>query len=207
MTEITLRPNRSDSAGLASAVFLDREGALIKDVGHLSRSDQIRVLPGAFEALKRLIEDLLHVVIVTNQSGMGRGLLNELDLEGIHHELMETFRAEGSPLDAIYDCPHRPEAATAAYAGICEWRKPGAGMLLAAARELRLDLSRNYMTGDSLRDIEAGHRTGCLSVLVHTGEGEASCHRLNRLEQPDFQARDILGGVPWILEKDFEQSA
>lgn len=159
---------------LRPAVFLDRDGTIIDDVDYLTRPDQIRLIPGAAAAIRRLNHAGWIVVVVTNQSAVARGMLTEAGLAEIHARLDELLAAEGARIDGYYYCPHHPEAANAAYRRVCECRKPAPGMLLQAAREMRLDLEASVMIGDSLRDLEAGKAAGCKTLmLVRTGHGAA----------------------------------
>lgn len=150
------------------AVFLDRDKTLIADPGYISQPDQVKLLPGAAEAVRRFRAAGYRVVVVTNQSGVARGLLTEEQLQAVHDRLRTLLRAEGAELDAIYYCPYLdgPEAKVAAYRRKSPLRKPEPGMLLAAAADHQLDLVGSWMIGDGVRDTEAGRRAGCRSVLL-----------------------------------------
>ena len=153
------------SAG-APGVLVDRDGTLIRDVGHLSRVEQIEVLPRAADALRLLRERGLKIAIVTNQSAVGRGLLDEKGLEEIHRELVKRLAAGGASVDAIYYCPHHPTEAVGAYRMRCDCRKPDTGMALRAAAELNLDLARSYMIGDKPSDMDLAARIGARGILL-----------------------------------------
>jgi len=154
------------------AVFLDRDGTIIEDVDYLTRPDQLRLIPGAAAAIRQFNERNIPVVVVTNQSAVARGMLSEAGLAEIHERLRSMLAAEGARLDAIYYCPHHPDGSQAAYRRTCECRKPKAGMLLQAARDLNIDLTASIMIGDGLRDLEAGAAAGCRTlILVRTGHG------------------------------------
>lgn len=153
------------SAG-APGVLVDRDGTLIRDVGHLSRVEQIEVLPRAADALRLLRERGLKIAIVTNQSAVGRGLLDEKGLEEIHRELVKRLAAGGASVDAIYYCPHHPTEAVGAYRMRCDCRKPDTGMALRAAAELHLDLARSYMIGDKPSDMDLAARIGARGILL-----------------------------------------
>jgi D-glycero-D-manno-heptose 1,7-bisphosphate phosphatase len=120
------------------------------------------------------------VVVVTNQSAVGRGMLSEAELAAIHATLAELLAARGARLDAIYSCPHHPTEARGAFLCNCECRKPKPGLLLQAARELGLDLGRSWIVGDSERDLAAGAAVGARGVLVATGKGALERERLAR---------------------------
>lgn len=148
-----------------AAVFLDRDGVLVQDVHYLRTPTQLRVLPGAAEALRALQEHFA-IVVVTNQSGIARALLGEDDLAAIHAELARRLAADGAVVDALYTCPHLPEGAVPAYSAACECRKPKPGMLLRASRDWRLDLNGSFMIGDAPRDVAAGRAAGVRSILI-----------------------------------------
>jgi len=187
------------------AVFLDRDGTLLEEDGYLNRPEDIRYYNQAFDAVKRINASGSLAVVITNQSAIARGLLSEEDLSNLHHILAAGFDRQGARIDAIYYCPHHPEAGDEPYRGTCQCRKPNPGMLLSAAQDLDLDLTSSHIIGDKLLDVEAGHRAGCTSVLVRTGHGEESWRSVRTgesvetLEHPDFVADDVLQAVNWIL--------
>jgi D-glycero-D-manno-heptose 1,7-bisphosphate phosphatase len=147
-------------------VLVDRDGTLIRDVGHLSRVEQIEVLPRAADALRLLRERGLKIAIVTNQSAVGRGLLDEKGLEEIHRELVKRLAAGGAVVDGIYYCPHHPTEALGSYRIRCDCRKPDTGMALRAAADLNLDLARSYIIGDKPSDMELAARVGARGILL-----------------------------------------
>ena len=147
------------------AVFLDRDGVLVKDVHFLVRPDQLQVLPGVASALRDL-QRTSYVVVVSNQSGIARGYLTEDDLLAVHTELVRLFAGDGVIVDALYYCPHLPEAPVAAYATECDCRKPAPGMILRALADWDLDASDSVMVGDSPRDVEAARRAGIPGILI-----------------------------------------
>jgi heptosyltransferase-2 len=152
------------SAALAGAtVFLDRDGTLNPDPGYISSPDQFELFPGVAAALARLTRAGARLVVVTNQSGVGRGLFSSADLEAIHAKLRRLLQDAGVSLEAIYVCPHHPDER-------CACRKPETGMIDRAVRELRIDLSRSYLIGDHAKDMELAKRVGAKRVRVTTGE-------------------------------------
>jgi D-glycero-D-manno-heptose 1,7-bisphosphate phosphatase len=177
------------------AVFVDRDGVLIRDVTHLTSPSQIEILPGVPESLRRLRGAGWAVVVVTNQSVVARGMVTEEGLREIHATLESLLRPRGAPLDAIYYCPHHPDGAVAAYRAVCDCRKPREGLLLRAAADLGLDLAASVMVGDAASDIEAGRRAGCRTVLLRaageTGGSDAS--------GADHVAADLAAAADWIL--------
>ena len=175
------------------AVFLDRDGVLIRQVeGYLTRAEDMELLPGAAEAVAKLRKAGFKAVVVTNQAGVAKGLLSEAELEGLHQELRRRLQALGTDLDAIYCCPHAPEEN-------CPCRKPAPGLLLKAARELAIDLAHSYMVGDATTDVEAAHRAGCFAILVKTGFGGED----GRSEEvPDAVLPDLACAADFILERE-----
>ncbi len=153
------------SAG-APGVLVDRDGTLIRDVGHLSRIEQIEMLPRAAEALRLLRARGLKIAIVTNQSAVGRGLLDERGLDEIHRELVNRLSAAGASVDGIYYCPHHPTKGLGSYRIRCECRKPDTGMALRDAADLDLDLARSYVIGDKPSDVELAERVGARGILL-----------------------------------------
>jgi D-glycero-D-manno-heptose 1,7-bisphosphate phosphatase len=171
-----------------AAIFLDRDGTINEEAGYLRRMESLRLLPGAAGAIRRINESGLMAVVVTNQSGIARGLFDEAFVDRVHERLREMLRAEGASIDAFYFCPHHPTEGRGAYLKTCECRKPAPGMLLRAAEELRLDPNRSYMVGDTLKDIAAGAGAGAIGVLVRTGYGEESAAALG----PDAKNGDMM---------------
>ncbi|OWQ86735.1 D-glycero-beta-D-manno-heptose-1,7-bisphosphate 7-phosphatase [Roseateles terrae] len=157
-----------------SAAFLDRDGVINRDHGYVHRWEDFEFLPGVVEALRRLQAAGHALVIVTNQSGIARGLYGEADVERLHERLRQHLRGIGIELAAIEYCPHLPASTVPAYAVDCECRKPAPGMILRAAQALGIDLARSMMVGDKSSDIEAARRAGVgHAFLVATdGEGE-----------------------------------
>ena len=149
------------------AVFLDRDGVIIKNRDDYVRSwRDVAFIPGALEALRHLGSSPYAVVVVTNQSPVGRGLLSMAEAEAINERVIARIEDVGGRVDASYLCPHRPDE-------LCACRKPAPGMLLRAATELTLDLPRSYLIGDALSDMAAADAAGARGVLVLTGRGAA----------------------------------
>jgi D-glycero-D-manno-heptose 1,7-bisphosphate phosphatase len=185
------------------AVFLDRDGTINVDVGYPNRWDQIMIYPTAFEAVRRLKAAGFLIVVVTNQSGIGRGYLTETDLEAIHAGLAEEFARRGVPLDAIYHCPHFEAAELAAGRADCACRKPLPGMGRRAAAELDIDLPRSFMIGDKAEDMLFGLNIGATPVLVRTGYGPTAEPKLTALGvRPAFVADDLAAAAEWVLARE-----
>lgn len=170
---LPFRPRRSTEVhGMSTrAVFLDRDGVVVDDPGYLSDPAALRLLPGVGEAIAALRAAGWRVVLVTNQSGVARGYFSEARLAEIHARLGELLARAGAALDAVYYCPHHPEAEVVAYRRACDCRKPAPGLLQAAARDLGLDLAECWMIGDRAADVAAGRAAGCRTILVAPPEG------------------------------------
>jgi histidinol-phosphate phosphatase family protein len=149
------------------AVFLDRDGTIIEDTEYLSDPDAVRFLPGADRAIVRLTRAGLPVVVITNQSGIGRGFYTEEQYEAVRARLDDLLAEAGAGLLASYHCPHGP-----AHDPPCDCRKPAAGLFQRAAAAHDLDLSRSFFVGDRLRDLVAGQRAGGRCFLIRSGDPE-----------------------------------
>ena len=176
-------------------VFLDRDGTLNYDPGYLKIAADLKLLAGVGPALARLKKVGAKLVVVTNQSGVGRGILTLKDLEAIHARLQGLLEQEDVALDAIYFCPHHPDDG-------CRCRKPNVGMVERAVSELQLDFRRFYLIGDHVRDIQLAHRVGAKSILLTPAPVDAQS--LDRLKvekaMPDAMAKSMAEAVDWILE-------
>jgi len=177
------------------AVFLDRDGTIVEDVGYLTSPDEMRLLPGAAAALKRLKSAGFLLLVVTNQSAIARGWLKEEQLEQIHRHLQQLLRREGVEIDDFFYCPHLPEGRVARYAKVCSCRKPQPGMLLRGAAKWNVNLARSFAVGDSERDAQAGRRAGCYSILISPDSTSDTC--ANAVVASLAEAADvIIGSLP-----------
>jgi histidinol-phosphate phosphatase family protein len=171
----------------ARAVFLDRDGTLMEDTHYCGDPAKVRVYPGVPEALRKLREAGFRLFIITNQSGIGRGLITEAQYRAVQQELF--LRIGPELIEASYFCPDAPGASSGR-------RKPEPGMVLEAAAEHGLDLASSYFVGDKSDDIECGRRAGTRTILVRTGYGaEQRC-------APDYTAADFPEAAAWILATD-----
>jgi D-glycero-D-manno-heptose 1,7-bisphosphate phosphatase len=159
--------------GKRKAVFLDRDGTVNVEVQYLSKTSDFQLIPGVAPALKRLKEAGFLLVVVTNQSGIGRGYYDEEALAAIHAHMQAELTNLGAAIDACYFCPHHPVHALGDYKKECGCRKPLSGMLRQAAEDLDIDLSASFMIGDKLTDVQAGINAGCTSLMVLTGYGSS----------------------------------
>lgn len=183
------------------AVFLDRDGTIIEDVGYLKDVSDLKILPRAAAAIRLLNDHGLLAIISTNQSGIARGYFTEADLERIHQRLREELANEGAFVDAIYYCPHYPEGNDKRYRKTCNCRKPSPQMLEQAALDFGLELQNCYVVGDKLIDIELGLRIGCKTVLVLTGYGEQVLGEIHESDvAPTYIAANLGSAVDWILD-------
>jgi D-glycero-D-manno-heptose 1,7-bisphosphate phosphatase len=152
------------------AVFLDRDGVINVDHGYTHRIEDFQFIAGSADALALLQHAGWRLVVVTNQSGIARGLFSNADYERFTAHLRAQLSARGVHLDAVLHCPHLPDASVAAYRLACDCRKPGPGMLLRAARELSLDMGSSLIVGDRLSDVRAGRAAGVgRCMLVRSG--------------------------------------
>jgi len=169
------------------AVFFDRDGTLIEHYDYLTHPSQVELLPKAASALKFLRERGFTLVMITNQSAIARGMLSEHQLKAIHDRMESLLTQQGAYLDRIYYCPYHPEGTVEKYRQDSTLRKPQPGMLLLAAEQLDIDLSRSWMIGDDDRDIEAGLAAGCKTImlvsqgspLVRKGQAQADFEAVN----------------------------
>ncbi len=175
-------------------VFLDRDGTLNYDPGYLRVAAELKLLAGVGPSLARLKRAGARLVVVTNQSGVGRGIITLKDLEAIHARLQGLLEQEDAALDAIYFCPHHPDNG-------CRCRKPNVGMVERAVSELQLDLRRSYLIGDHVRDIQLATRVGAKAILIATAPVEAQSLEMLKVEKalPDAVVKSMTEAVDWIL--------
>jgi D-glycero-D-manno-heptose 1,7-bisphosphate phosphatase len=192
------------SAHKLAAVFLDRDGVLVRDANWLRDVGQLRLMPGAAAAVKRLNDRGIPVVLVTNQSVVARGWLTLEGLAKIHAEMERRLARLGAHLDGIYICPHHATEGVGEFRRRCCCRKPEPGMLLQAAEEMGLPLAETAIIGDKLSDLEAGRRVGCTTVLVLSGQGRAhyrEARKQGREHLADAVCTTLTTAVEWCLEE------
>lgn len=178
-----------------AAIFLDRDGTLVYPRHYPSRPEDLVLYDGVGSRLARLQNTGFRLVVVTNQSGLARGLFDEVALSRMHVYLTQQLARDGVWVDAIYHCPHHPDGIVHELAIRCDCRKPAPGMVLRAAAELGLDPACSWFVGDILDDVEAGHRAGCRTVLVDLGtEPEPQ----DDVRRPDYVARDTVHALDLI---------
>ncbi|MBN2810202.1 MAG: HAD family hydrolase [Deltaproteobacteria bacterium] len=182
------------------AVFLDRDGTIIREVNYLSRLADIELLPRAAAAIAELNRLQVPVILVSNQSGIARGKFNLDFVDAAHRLLQEMLTRDGAHLDDFFFCPHHPTAGQAPFKKVCDCRKPEPGLLYAAAARHQLELTQSYVVGDKLLDIELARRVGGKGLLVETGHGLREKEKISAGEiEPDFIAADLYDAVNWIL--------
>lgn len=186
----------SEQAALRPAVFLDRDGTIAEEVGYLNHVSRFHMFPFVAEAIRRLNEAGLPVMVVTNQSGVGRGYFPESLVQTVNQLMIQQLAAEGAHIDSVYYCPHTS-------ADGCNCRKPKTGMLERAAREHGLELRRSFVVGDRYGDLELARCAKARSILVRTGygEGELAWHSAKWSVQPDFVAQTLKDATEWILRQ------
>jgi histidinol-phosphate phosphatase family protein len=179
----------------ARAVFLDRDGTINREVDLLRELRQLRLLPGAAKGIRALNRMGYRVIVITNQPVVARGWLTEGQLRSIHRALEARLRRRGARLDAIFYCPHHPDADLAKYRIRCRCRKPGTALIRRAVRELGLAATGSFMVGDSTRDVLAGRRAGLETILLATGyAGKDGKYAV----RPDHTAADLASAARLI---------
>lgn len=185
------------------AVFLDRDGTINRDVGFPNSFKLIDIYPYSFDAVRKINEAGLLAVITTNQSGIGRGLIEEEDLHDIHQQIKDSFLRQNAYFDGIYYCPHYVASANPKYRKDCSCRKPNPGMAKQAASDLNIDTTHSYMVGDKVEDILFGLNIKAKPILVLTGFGQESLPKLRqRSPGPAFVASDLFDAVNWIIKQE-----
>ncbi|HXU08185.1 MAG TPA: HAD family hydrolase [Blastocatellia bacterium] len=180
---------------------MDRDGTLNLDIGYVSTPEQLTLYSWAAEAVRLINEAELKAIVITNQSGIARGMYTDENLDAIHQKMIEELAIQGAMLDGVYYCPHHPEIGAERYRIECDCRKPKTGMLDRAAREHNIDLSRSFVIGDKASDINLALNAGAHAALVLTGYGrETETHRDLFPCEPAFVAETLLDAVKLILD-------
>ncbi len=184
------------SRGGRSAVFLDRDGTICEEMGYLNHISRLTIFPFAAGAIARLNQAGHLVIVITNQSGVSRGIFPDALVGEVHRRLLADLGARGARIDAFYYCPHRKEDG-------CTCRKPLPGLLERAAREHDLDLAASFVVGDRYADVAMAHAVKASGILVKTGygRGELEYHGAEWKRRPDAITEDLTGAVEWILQR------
>jgi len=185
------------------AIFIDRDGTLNEDIGYVSSPNQLMIYPWAAEAVRLINNSGRKAIVITNQSGIARGMYTEDALVQIHSRMTKELAREGARIDAVYYCPHHPEVGEPPYRCACQCRKPRTGMLDAASREHGIDLARSFVVGDKSSDIELAENAGARGALVMTGYGSETLAHPDRWPcKPAVIAENLLEAVMQILDSE-----
>ncbi len=175
------------------AVFIDRDGTInVERSDYVKTLDELELLPGAVEALARLDALAIPVIIITNQSAIGRGITSAARIEAIHASLADRVAEAGGRIDAVYVCPHHPEAR-------CSCRKPKPGLLVKAAADFGINLCNSVFIGDSVTDLGAAKAAGCTPLLVRTGLHAQQVAELAKVDSSMIMMDDLTDAVSWLL--------
>jgi D-glycero-D-manno-heptose 1,7-bisphosphate phosphatase len=186
---------------VSKAVFFDRDGTLLVEVGYLTHPSMVVPYHFAYDALRLARAHGYLTIVVTNQSGIARGYLTEEDLAAIHSRMQDLLRAKGVELDAIYYCPHYPEARVDAYRSECDCRKPATALGLKAIKRFDIDIEASFVIGDKETDVLFGKALGATPCLVRTGFGSYEEHRPGGGPLKGACVFDnVLEAVEWLVE-------
>jgi D-glycero-D-manno-heptose 1,7-bisphosphate phosphatase len=187
---------------MKKAVFIDKDGTLIKDVSYNIDTKLIEFEPLAFEALELLQRNGYLLVIVTNQAGIAFGYFTEEELEEVHIYIRNTLKQKGIFLNGFYFCPHHISGKLQDYAIACNCQKPAPGLILKAASDMQIDLTQSWMIGDILNDMEAGNLAGCKTILINNGNETE--WQLNKSREPFFIVKNLLQAAEIIVAEKNE---
>jgi D-glycero-D-manno-heptose 1,7-bisphosphate phosphatase len=181
------------------AVFVDRDGTLIEERRYLDRLEQIELFPWTPDAVRLLNRAGFAVVVITNQSGVARGMIDERFVGHVHAALDARLAAGNATIDRYYFCPHHPDALVERYRCVCSCRKPGPGMIERACREMAIDLQRSVTVGDKWLDVACGQAAGTRSILVRTGYGAEEEPHPPEGARADVILNNLMEAAGWIL--------
>ncbi|MBL8013312.1 MAG: HAD-IIIA family hydrolase [Candidatus Omnitrophica bacterium] len=184
--------------GSIPAIFLDKDGTLIRDVPNNTDIRHIELTPHAMQGLRKLDKAGFRFFIITNQRGIADGLFTESDLTRVKDFLEQIFADNDLKLSGFYYCPHHPKAAVEQFREVCDCRKPGPGLIRQAVKDHELDVARSWLIGDILDDIECGRRAGCRTILMDTGN-ETEWH-WTELRRPHYKVKNILEAARLIAD-------
>jgi D-glycero-D-manno-heptose 1,7-bisphosphate phosphatase len=181
------------------AVFLDRDGTIIEEVGYLDRAERVEFYPWTIDAIRTFNRAGLAVVMISNQSGVARGFFTETVVDRVHAHMAAMLAEGGARIDAYYYCPHHPDGKVAGYARPCDCRKPGRGLVDRAVRELDVDPARSFVVGDRWVDVALARAVGARGVLVRTGYGMSVEQQRPDDLTADAVADNLIAAASWIL--------
>ena len=190
-----------DARRRRAAVFLDRDGTLIEDVGYLDALSRIALFPWTIDAIRALNRAGLPIVVVTNQSGVARKYFAESFVQETHRALDAQLAAGGARVDAYYYCPHHPDGTLPEYAVACDCRKPRPGLIDRAARDLDLDPARSFVVGDKWGDVGLAQAVGARALLVRTGTGAIAEQHPREGVEADAVVDNLAAAASWILKR------
>jgi D-glycero-D-manno-heptose 1,7-bisphosphate phosphatase len=183
------------------AVFIDRDGTMLDELGYVTPTSEIRIYPFTAEAITHLSRAGFPVVVITNQGGIALGMYDHAFVDATHAHLAATLGNAGAAVTGWYYCPHHPEGKVPEFTRVCECRKPATGMLESAARDLDVNLAESWVVGDQWRDIELAHRVGARSILVRTGYGSGlEADWPAGIARPTIVCDDLLAAANHIAE-------
>lgn len=187
-------------------IFLDRDGTINEEVNYLHRPEDLKILPGAAEAISRFNQAGCLVIVITNQAGIGRGYYTQQDMEKLNEYMNQVLAEQNAHIDGFYFCPHHPEHGIGEYKKDCDCRKPGIGMFRQAEQDFSIEKAHSYMIGDKLIDTQAGHNYGVSSILVGTGYGkelfETQCQGRRRTTDYEYYAENLMEAADWIFKEE-----
>lgn len=182
-------------------MFIDRDGTLIEEAGYLNHLDRLIFHPYTVDAIRQLNRGGFAVVVITNQSGIARGIVGEDFVTVTHQHISDRLAAGGARVDAFYHCPHHPDGVVAELRRACDCRKPQPGLLRRAAKDLDIDLTRSFTVGDRWHDVQAGHSAGTRAILVRTGYGSTDERNPLAGITPDLVVDNLAAAAGWILSR------
>ena len=181
------------------AVFLDRDGVINKDFGYVYKIEDFHMYDEVIPALKKLQDAGFKLIVITNQSGIGRGYYTEEDFKRVNDYMIKKLNENGVNIDKVYYCPHHPNGVIPKYKVVCNCRKPATGMIEEGIRDFNINTAKSFLIGDKETDIEAGLKMGLKTALVKTGQGLNYC----KTTKAHYVAKNILDAVEnFILKKD-----
>ncbi|MDI6641746.1 MAG: D-glycero-beta-D-manno-heptose 1,7-bisphosphate 7-phosphatase [Elusimicrobiota bacterium] len=184
-------------------VFLDRDGVINKDlIGDYVKSwEEFKFLPRSLEAIRKLTENGYKIIIISNQAGINKGIIDKKNFSEINRKMIREIRQAGGKITKIYYCPHRPDEN-------CSCRKPKPGLFLKAKKDFKLNFASCYLVGDKIADVIAGKSVGCKTILVKTGFGRIELKNRDIAQiQPDYIANNLFDAVNWILKNEGSQNS
>jgi D-glycero-D-manno-heptose 1,7-bisphosphate phosphatase len=186
---------------LRRAVFLDRDGTIIEEVGYLDRPERVEFFPWTIDAIRVLNRAGFAVVLVSNQSGIARGFFTEAVVDAVHQRMETMLAAGGARIDAYYYCPHHPDGKVQALARVCDCRKPARGLVDRAVAQFGIDPARSFVVGDRWLDVGLARAVGASGVLVRTGYGDSEERKPPQGLTADAVVDNLMAASSWILQR------